>query len=113
MKTQIAYCSACDRDVHIVVTDEPSQDGHANLHESEVVCLEVGQSCTGNLCPIGAAPAVVMASRLVHSGLPMTGERVTAHCPGCERRTSHIFIPPALSSCEECGTTRPRKDVVA
>ena len=52
MQPQLAYCSACDKDVQIVVTDEPSQDGHANLHDSEIVCLEIGEACTGHLLAV-------------------------------------------------------------
>jgi metal-sulfur cluster biosynthetic enzyme len=36
-----AYCSACDRQVEVVIQPE---DG--------IVCLEVGHTCTGALCPI-------------------------------------------------------------
>jgi hypothetical protein len=67
MKTLTAFCSACDRDVRLVITDEPSQDGHANLVDSEVVCLEIGASCTGSLCPIGAVSPAVMAARLARA----------------------------------------------
>ena len=52
MQPQLAYCSACDKDVQIVVTDQPSQDGHANLHDSEIVCLEIGEACTGHLLAV-------------------------------------------------------------
>jgi len=35
-----------------LVTDQPSQDGHANLHDSEIVCLEIGEACTGHLLAV-------------------------------------------------------------
>jgi len=110
MNTQIAYCSACDRDVRIVVTDEPSQDGHANVHESEIVCLEIGHDCTGALCPIGATAPVVMAARLVRNGLQTIFQPMfSAHCPGCERTTLHVMIEPTHATCTECGTTSLRE----
>jgi hypothetical protein len=34
MKTQTAYCSACDRDVQIVVTDAPMQDAQAPVGDA-------------------------------------------------------------------------------
>ena len=89
MKSQTAYCSACDKDVNIVVTDQPSQDGQANVHDAEVVCLEIGDACTGSLCPIGATSPTVMAARLVRNGLQTIMQPVfQATCPGCDHVTS-------------------------
>jgi hypothetical protein len=113
MKTQIAYCSACDKDVHIVITDDPSQDGHANLHESEVVCLEIGETCSGALCPIGAAPPSVMAARLVRNGLQTIVQPVVrAHCPTCDRATPHLIIERTSARCTECETVTARSGLV-
>ena len=113
MKTQMAYCSACDKDVHIVITDEPAEDGQANLHESEVVCLEIGEACTGSLCPIGATSPAVMAARLVRNGLQTIVQPViSAHCPGCGRVTNHLVIEPTRARCTECETVTDRKVLV-
>jgi hypothetical protein len=113
MRPQIAYCSACDKDVHIVITDEPSHDGHANLHDSEVVCLEIGESCTGNLCPIGATSPTVMAARLVRNGLQTIMQPVIqARCAGCGSVTSHIVAEQRHATCAECGTTSARSQLV-
>ena len=107
MKTQNTYCSACDRDVKVVITDGPSHDGHANLHDAEVVCLEIGDHCTGNLCPIGATPPAVMAARLVTNGLQSAEYPVAlSKCDGCGRVTSHVVIDSRFSTCTECGATR-------
>ena len=106
METRIAYCSACDKDVHVVVTDEPSQDGHANLWDSEVVCLEIGHKCTGHLCPVGAASPVVMAARLVRNGLQTKLHPVvTLDCPSCGTPTSFVVLNAAAATCCECGHT--------
>ena len=68
MKFQVAYCSACDRDVRIAYTEAPVFEGQANLPDPEVLCMEIGHQCTGSLCPIGAQPPAVMAARLVRNG---------------------------------------------
>jgi hypothetical protein len=95
--------------VRIVITDEPSQDGHANLHDSEVVCLEIGESCTGSLCPIGAAPPTVMAARLVRNDMRTIVEPVVlARCPTCERVTPHFSVGKRDATCAECGVPVPR-----
>ena len=106
MKNQSAYCSACDRDVQIVITDEPSQDGHANLHDSEIVCLEIGHQCTGNLCPVGATAPVVMAARLVRNGLQSKLHPiVTMDCSTCGVPRSFVVLDEFKATCSECGTT--------
>jgi hypothetical protein len=105
MQAQTAFCSACDKDVRIIITDEPSQDGHANLHESEVVCLEIGDHCTGALCPIGAASPTIMAARLVRNGLQTVIQPlITATCPGCGRETKQLVVDPGRATCLECGS---------
>jgi len=106
MKSESAYCSACDKNVRIVITDEPSHDGHANLHDGEVVCLEIGETCTGSLCPIGAAPPAVMAARLVRNDMKTIVHPVVwAQCPACERATPHFAVGKHDVTCAECGVT--------
>ena len=113
MRMQTAYCSACDKDVRIVVTDEPSEDGQANLHEAEIVCLEIGEACTGSMCPIGATSPAVMAARLVRNGLQtLVQPIVDARCAGCDRVTRHIVIEPTRARCTECGTVSDRATLV-
>ena len=113
MKNQSAYCSACDRDVQIVITDEPSQDGHANVHDSEIVCLEIGETCSGALGPIGATAPSVMAARLVRNGLQtIVQPAVRAYCANCERATSHVLIEKDTARCTECEGVTPRDDLL-
>jgi len=50
-----AYCSACDRQVEVV---KKSAD--------EIVCLEVGHTCTGALCPITDMTPEEMRDALDH-----------------------------------------------
>ena len=113
MQSQTAYCSACDKDVRIVITDQPSQDGHANLHESEVVCLEIGDHCTGGMCPIGAASPTIMAARVVRNGLQTVIQPMTAAlCSGCERETRHVVTKRGEATCLECGRITDGKGLV-
>jgi hypothetical protein len=109
MKTHLAYCSACDRDVSIVITDEPHEEGQAPITGAELVCLDIGERCTGALCPIGATPPVVMAARLVRNGLHTTMQPIVkARCPGCDRVTDQVVLDARSAICSECGTTSSR-----
>jgi len=47
-----AYCSACDRQVKVVIRPDARVDPETDEVTDEVVCLEVGHTCTGALCPI-------------------------------------------------------------
>ena len=58
MERHWAYCSACDRQVEVVV--RPS----AGKTTDEIVCLEVGHTCTGALCPITDATPEAMREAL-------------------------------------------------
>ena len=114
METHRVFCSACDREVTVAITDAPSHDGHANLHDSEVVCLEIGERCTGNLCPVGAMAPAVMAARLVATGLPTDTQLVVPFdCARCCRVTSHVLIDRRFATCSECGATRERSFDIA
>lgn len=63
METRIAYCSACDQDVELVLADGNEADG-ADADLSEAVCMEVGRHCTGSTCPIAAVPPQEMRVRI-------------------------------------------------
>ena len=57
MHIHSAYCSARDQNVRVAMTEEPTHDGQANLHDVEVICLDYGEHCTGDFCPgSGAQP---------------------------------------------------------
>lgn len=104
MQSRTVFCSACDQDVNIMVTDEPSQDGHANLHDAEVVCLEIGHHCTGALCPVGATSPTVMAARLVRTGLQTKLHPVVKRpCVDCGDARDFIVIDKTRAVCSVCG----------
>lgn len=47
-----AYCSACDRQVEVTVDQTGGVDPVTGDPVEALVCLEVGHTCTGALCPI-------------------------------------------------------------
>jgi hypothetical protein len=47
-----AYCSACDRQVEVAVNPTGNVDPVTGDPVEKLVCLEVGHTCTGALCPI-------------------------------------------------------------
>jgi hypothetical protein len=112
METQIAYCSACDRDVRILVTEASPQDAQAPVPDAEVVCLEIGEQCTGTLCPVSAVSPAAMRVRLVRSGhVAVLQPIVGAECEMCGCVTRHTMVSLEHATCNECGTTiaRPPK----
>ncbi|MGE0351938.1 MAG: hypothetical protein AB7I33_00215 [Gemmatimonadales bacterium] len=105
MKVQKIFCSGCDREVRVVLTAEPVHEGHANLPDSELVCLEIGDRCTGSLCPVFALPPEEMKARLARSGFDTTGlKHVRAHCDGCDRETDMVVLNREYWHCTECNT---------
>jgi hypothetical protein len=58
MDTKRIYCSACDRDVTIAVAD-----GDKDFKLEGAVCLDIGATCTGTLCPICAVAPETMRER--------------------------------------------------
>ena len=113
MNTRVAFCSACDRDVEILIRDGPAQDAQAPVGDAEVVCLDIGDRCTGNLCPVGAVSSTAMMVRLVRSGArSLVQPIVIAECSLCGRVTDHIIVSPLYATCAECGSTVGRNDLV-
>lgn len=112
MKTINAYCSACDQEVRLVLTDEPVTEDPSPIHDREVVCLEIGEHCSGALCPIGAVPPIVMAARLVRNGLQTKMQPIMkADCPACNNTTDFVIVSKEYCICSECGTTSRRESV--
>lgn len=113
MKTVNAYCSACDQQVRLVLTDEPVQDDPSPIHDREVVCLEIGEHCSGALCPVGAVPPMVMAARLVKNGLQTSMQPIVkGQCPACDSEADMVVVSREYCVCSLCGTTSSR-DAVA
>lgn len=65
MEKHWAYCSACDRQVAVVVTEGTGQpDPLTGEPTGTLVCLEAGHTCTGALCPITDATPEEMREAL-------------------------------------------------
>jgi len=57
MRTQKAYCSACDRQVEVVILEDLPEGSLPSAHDpASCICLEFGESCTGSLCPLFEIP---------------------------------------------------------
>ena len=110
MRELTMYCSARDQDVRVVLTDEMAHDGQAPVVDAEVLCLEIGEACTGSLCPICAMSAEAVDARLVHHGLrPEVHRKVRAHCANCEVDAELVMSSGGYVTCSVCGTTRKWK----
>jgi hypothetical protein len=59
-----AYCSACDRQVEVAVDPTGAVDPQTGDPVEALVCLEVGHTCTGALCPITDATPDEMRAAL-------------------------------------------------
>lgn len=113
MNVTTMYCSGCDREVAVVVTDGAVEIAQANVTEAELVCLEVGTHCTGSLCPLGAAEPNGMVHRLIRHGLPTDQlTRVSAYCEACGLESEFALVGENRASCLVCGTTRPWEAVL-
>ena len=112
MKTIDAYCSACDNEVRLVLTDEPIEDDPSPIHDREIVCLEIGEHCSGSMCPLGAVPPMVMAARLVKNGLQTSVQPIVkADCPACDNHTDFVVVSRQYAICAQCGTTASRQEI--
>lgn len=101
------YCSGCDRNVRAVLTDEPREDAQAAIFDTEVICLEIGEQCTGSTCPVGAVSAEAMDARLAKSGLrPEIRRCLVGRCDRCDRDTEQLLSLGGYLSCSECGATQ-------
>lgn len=105
MENHQLFCSACDREVRVLITPALNEQGQAVLHDSEVVCLDIGSKCTGNMCPLGAAEPNAMVSRIIRNGIPLdTLSTVTARCPACDNEAEIVLYGEGRAACSICGT---------
>lgn len=106
MHVTTLYCSGCDHDVAVVMTEPAPADAQANVAGEELACLEVGRSCTGTMCPLGFAEPSQMVHRLIRHGLPTAQlTRVNGYCEGCGMHTELALVGEHRASCLICGTT--------
>lgn len=105
MKNHVMYCSACDRDVRVLITERPIYPDQAPLRDEELVCLEIGDKCTGRLCPLGAVAPQAMAGRLIRNGAPLDSVRtLRSECPACQNEADMVLYGNGRAACSVCGT---------
>jgi hypothetical protein len=65
MEARLAYCATCDRPVRVLVkNDAPAWPTPYDPVASDIVCLEHGDTCTGEMCPIFDVPSAEMKEHL-------------------------------------------------
>jgi hypothetical protein len=105
MLSQSAYCSACDQDVRVVITDAPVHADQAPITGPEIVCLDFGKQCTGAMCPMFGLPRILMGVRLARSGLrPDAFETVKAPCQDCGEHVELQILDNNYAHCPVCGS---------
>ena len=64
--------------------------------DAEFICLEIGEHCTGHLCPVCAVPPAAVDARLAKSGLrPEVRRKLVGHCEAHLVSRSSLAIHPA------------------
>ena len=56
---RVAYCSVCDWEVRVRVRTPPGVEEReipSSKDLDSIVCLDVGDDCTGAFCPFGVEP---------------------------------------------------------
>ena len=105
-KIRKTYCSHCQKDVDLTETEAAPRSGQAMLQESdEVVCLDFGDHCDGDVCPLSNFRPIVMGVRLARSGLKDDWKTVRAQCEGCDQVSDLNVIDKDHAFCTLCGTT--------
>ena len=106
MKSHQLYCGACDRPVRVLITEQALGETQAPVRDAEFICLEIGTTCTGRMCTLGADEPSAMVRRIVRNGIPLDSlETVPAHCPTCDRETEMILYGSGQAGCSTCGST--------
>ena len=107
MKTERAYCTTCEHEVRLVLTDAPARDGQANLPDgAQLVCLDYQEACKGGRCPSSGRAGVVMGVRLAKSHLSdLSFETIHAVCEACGEISDLEVIDDQIALCTRCETT--------
>lgn len=64
MDKHLAYCSACDREVEVMMKPGYSPEPGKPIPADAMVCLAHGETCTGALCPLFGLPPQQMGQAL-------------------------------------------------
>jgi hypothetical protein len=91
------------------MNDAGHDDAQANVHDPEVVCLEIGDWCSGRLCPLGAAEPNAMVSRLVRNGGSLEHLHIVrGYCRACCLEGDLALYGKEMAACTVCGTSQSR-----
>lgn len=105
-ETRKTYCSHCQKEVWVAISPAAPRGGQANLQDhDEVVCLDFGDKCDGEICPLSRYRPVVMGVRLARSGLREEWATVRAECEACRRVSELKVLDREHAFCVLCGTT--------
>lgn len=105
-ETRKIYCTHCQKDVLVTLSAVPPRGGQANLPDHhEAVCLDFGQECDGEVCPISRQRPVVMGVRLARSGLREEWTTVRAQCEACGQVSDLEVLDAEHAYCTLCSTT--------
>lgn len=98
MKIQKAYCSACDRQVEVVVRDDLPEGTLPSARDpASCVCMEYGETCTGSLCPLFDVPTdqmeenyrkIVAETRQKQAAEKRAEEKQAAEEPAVEKKAA-------------------------
>ena len=109
MDIRTMYCSGCDRNVRVLLPDGAPGHPQANVHDAELICMELGDWCTGALCPLGAAEPHAMVRRLIQEGLSLDHLRTArGWCDACGMGSEFVLYASQSAACTVCGTSRLR-----
>lgn len=72
MNQHLAYCSACDREVEVILKPGYSPGRGEPIPADALLCLAHGDACTGALCPLFGVPPAAMKEKRERTG-PVAG----------------------------------------
>jgi len=105
-ETSSTYCTHCQKEVLVAISPSPPRGGQANLQDhDELVCLDFGDKCDGDVCPLSKCRPVVMGVRLARSGLREEWATVRGQCEGCGQVSDLKVLDKDHAFCVLCGST--------
>ena len=71
MEPHVVYCSACDRNVDVIVTNALGEPGADRMLAPVGICLDYCvELCTGSMCALSRVPEAEVLVQLRRSRLP-------------------------------------------
>lgn len=108
MDTKKTYCSHCQKLVEVGLSPAPAHRRVTDLPpEQELVCLDFGTGCSGNLCPLSGLPSLVMGVRMQRAPDAPDPEkhRVLTACHECGVEMEMPVLDESHARCPSCGVT--------